>query len=504
MKKIYLYIICIILINSQIFSQWSLQNSNSTDNFIHVKFVSDSIGWISTGYGVGPGYKLYKTTNEGNSWSIQKNFSPECVMSFDFRNKSTGWLLSYYNGSTKIYKTLNGGIDWQIKDTLTSTLLTEIKFVNDSVGWCVGSGGAPSTPVAIKTVDGGNSWKSILVPLTHFDLFSCVDFINESEGWIGGFGDLFKTSDGGENWIELPFINLSTALSKIQFVNSNTGWVSTDSGGLFKTTDGGNSWTQQSIKSLNFHFVNDKIGWSVNGSSINYTVDGGKIWTIQNSNTNNFLWDISFVNMYSGWVVGDSGIILHTQNSGTPVELMNFMAKLENNLVRLEWSTASEINNQGFFVERKKQNESNWESLTFIKGKGTTTFINHYTYKDVPIHSAKYKYRLKQIDFDGTVKLSNEIEIKFSQIPARFKLYKNYPNPFNPSTIIEYQIPQAAHVSLKIYDILGHVVSTLINEEKNAGSYKVQFDAKRFASGVYIYQLKAGNYISARKMILLK
>ena len=117
-----------------------------------------------------------------------------------------------------------------------------------------------------------------------------------------------------------------------------------------------------------------------------------------------------------------------------------------------------------------------------------------------------FLYTKKGISFLDTLEITGltaDVKVQ-KKLPHSFKLEQNYPNPFNPTTIIEYQIPRAAHVSLKIYDILGSVVSTLINEQKNAGSYKVQFDAKRFASGVYIYQLKAGNYISAKKMVLLK
>ena len=506
MKKIYKFIFFAFLINSPISSQWLSQNSSITDNLINVKFVSDSIGWIGSGYGMGPGYKVYKTTDGGDNWLMQNDFTPEYIVSFDFRDENTGWLLSYFNGVTKIYKTINGGKDWQAKDTLTSTFLTEIKFINDSVGWCIGSGGLsplPFVPAAFKTTDGGNSWESILVSPTYFDFFSCVDFISESEGWIGGTGYIFKTTDGGKNWIELPWIELSSGPSKIQFLNSNIGWAIY--GKLFKTIDGGKNWIPQQVQSTDFYFENEQIGWSIQGSSINFTSDGGDIWTAQNSNTTNLLWDMSFINMYSGWVVGDSGTILHTQNSGTPVELMNFTAELRNNIVTLNWNTASEINNRGFLVERIKKGETTWESLTFIEGAGTTTSSNKYSYIDELIQSASYKYRLKQIDFDGSENLSSEIEIEFGEIPGGFKLYQNYPNPFNPNTKIAFATDKGGIMKLEVYDILGKKVKTLFNDIAEAGKkYEINFSGDELPSGTYFYELTGQEKREIKKMIYLK
>jgi len=192
-----------------------------------------------------------------------------------------------------------------------------------------------------------------------------------------------------------------------------------------------------------------------------------------------------------------------------PVELVSFSANTYENSVLLSWKTSTETNNQGFQIEKRKTKDDRgeeWERIGFVNGNGTTTHPQAYTFNDAYLVSGKYQYRLKQIDFDGTYSYSNIVEIEILN-PNKFKLEQNFPNPFNPTTTISYQIPLSGNVSLKIYDVLGNEVITLVNEFKQAGSYDVTFDAAKKslnASSVYFYELKAGNFIQTRKMILLK
>ncbi|MBK7378755.1 MAG: phytase [Ignavibacteriales bacterium] len=198
----------------------------------------------------------------------------------------------------------------------------------------------------------------------------------------------------------------------------------------------------------------------------------------------------------------------------TPVEMTVFTATAEENKVKLKWQTVTELNNSGFEVQRKSGNENEFKALGFVQGKGNSMMLNEYYFEDLNLNPGVYSYRLKQIDFDGTFEYSNTIEVEITS-PTDFSLEQNYPNPFNPTTKIKYTIPSVAlrqaqgdiMVSLKVFDVLGIVAATLVNETQPAGSYELEFDvglSSSLSSGVYYYQLKAGEFIQTRKMILLK
>jgi hypothetical protein len=194
-----------------------------------------------------------------------------------------------------------------------------------------------------------------------------------------------------------------------------------------------------------------------------------------------------------------------------PVELVSFNANISGNDVVLSWLTATETNNRGFEVERcqtsKLNDQSDWKRIGFVEGKGTTTYVQGYSFTDTP-ELGKYKYRLKQIDFNGSFEYSNVIEVELTSL-STFSLEQNFPNPFNPTTTIKFSIPTSEFVTLKVYDVLGNEVASFINEEIPAGSYEVEFasytgSVRNLTSGIYFYTLRAGSYIETKKMILLK
>ncbi|MFO7525080.1 MAG: T9SS type A sorting domain-containing protein [Ignavibacteriaceae bacterium] len=213
-----------------------------------------------------------------------------------------------------------------------------------------------------------------------------------------------------------------------------------------------------------------------------------------------------------------------TFDGSIPVELISFLASVNNNNVTLNWYTASEVNNAGFEIERKAPSLSppkgetteGWERIGFVEGEGTTTETNYYTFIDEELSRGKYYYRLKQIDFDGTFEYSKEIEVDVG-IPEVFSLHQNYPNPFNPSTTISWQSPVGSWLTLKVYDVLGREVAALVDEYKDAGYHEVEFnlysdEGQNLTSGVYFYQLKARGpetssgqrIVETKKMILLR
>jgi hypothetical protein len=184
-----------------------------------------------------------------------------------------------------------------------------------------------------------------------------------------------------------------------------------------------------------------------------------------------------------------------------PVELTSFSANSDKNDVILTWMTATETNNQGFEIQRKTSGE--YERIAFVEGRGTTTEVQNYLFRDKNLLSGSYTYRLKQTDYDGSFAYSDEVEIDIDQ-PSVFYLGQNYPNPFNPSTNIKYSIPADGNVSLKVYDLLGKEVATLVNEPQQAGTFDVVFDGANLASGVYYYQLITGELTATKKLMLTK
>ncbi len=187
-----------------------------------------------------------------------------------------------------------------------------------------------------------------------------------------------------------------------------------------------------------------------------------------------------------------------------PVELVSFTVETKENTITLLWETATELNNMGFDIEKSN------DGMTFIKiadinGKGTTSEKQKYSYTDNNLNGeGKLYYRLKQIDYDGTFAYSETITVDYSAVPLEFSLSQNYPNPFNPSTTIKFAVPKQAEVSLIIYDALGSEVETIVNQKMDPGYYSYQWNGAKFASGVYFYRLTAGEFVSTKKLLILK
>jgi len=202
-----------------------------------------------------------------------------------------------------------------------------------------------------------------------------------------------------------------------------------------------------------------------------------------------------------GWYVDDIGVVVY---GIIPVELNSFTALMQNNNILLNWSTSSETNNVGFDIERRSaNNNSGWQKIGFVPGKGTTTEKSSYNFTDLNPVEGKSYYRLRQIDLDGTTKVFNAVEVDFNVV-REYSLSQNFPNPFNPETEISFALAKLDYVTLKIYNILGSEVATLVNEFMESGKHTIKFNASALTSGVYLYTIKSGNFTATRKMILLK
>jgi hypothetical protein len=196
--------------------------------------------------------------------------------------------------------------------------------------------------------------------------------------------------------------------------------------------------------------------------------------------------------------------IINVNSVPVPVELVLFSAEFLNNAVHLTWKTSTEKNNRGFEIERYLNDR--WGMLAFIAGNGTTTQSNLYSYVD-ELRNINFNgiilYRLKQIDYDGSFTYSKEAAVKMLK-PRNFILFQNYPNPFNPETKISWQSPIDSWTTIKIIDMLGNEVTTLVNEFVGSGNHEIVFNSGNITSGVYYVFLKAGSFTQARKIVLLR
>jgi Ice-binding-like/Secretion system C-terminal sorting domain len=269
-------------------------------------------------------------------------------------------------------------------------------------------------------------------------------------------------------------------------------------------------------------FIFKMTGWLNTGANSSVTLLGGAQWS-------NVFWQCDSATIdgdFKGTILADSNI---TQKSGAsiingrllarkgyvtvngtsvlPVELVAFTATANRMNADLHWSTATEVNNYGFEIERRLT--ATWAKVGFVSGAGTSNSPRDYSYTDNNLSAGRYTYRLKQVDNNGAFSYHGSVEVVIGLAPQEFALLQNYPNPFNPSTVISYQLPVNSQVTLKVYDVLGKEVATLVNGEMKAGSYTVPFSANSangstLASGVYIYRLNAGTFVSTKKLILMK
>ena len=206
---------------------------------------------------------------------------------------------------------------------------------------------------------------------------------------------------------------------------------------------------------------------------------------------------------YLAYVNYTEGGLLRFIDEPLSVKVENFSASLNITGVQLYWITSFEEQNSHFEIERCNEMK-HWITLGSVKGSGTTNEQVSYSFTDRNRIAGKYNYRLKQIDFNGNFEyfeLAEEVNIG---IPEKYELSQNYPNPFNPSTNLDFGISKLGFVTLKIYDVMGRELVTLVNEYKEPGYYTIKFNAGNLSSGVYFYRMTAGDFVSLMKLVVLK
>jgi photosystem II stability/assembly factor-like uncharacterized protein len=413
MKKSYIFstTILFLLLISSAFSQSGWQQLPTPQADYHLAGIYFKD--INTGVA-----SKFKTTNGGQNWLIT---APQGGYTMMFPDQNTGYITG-----TATYKTTNCGTNW-IQQNHPAGGLYGIHFPSADIGYACGETGD-----IIKTTDGGDNWIEVPSPVPNSQYYlEGVYFTDANTGCICGYKTsdyssvIIKTTNGGNNWVVQNFSG-GTGISTLFFINANTGIAIGKR--AYKTTDAGATWIDKNVSVISFQnllcFPSVNIGYSAGmGGVIVKTTDGGETWFRQNSGTTRELKGLYFLNDNTGFACGDYGVVLKTTDGGGP-----------------------------------------------------------------PIG-------IKPIG---------------SEVPENYFLSQNYPNPFNPSTKIKFSIPYypfewgKGDVKLVVYNILGKEISVLVNEQLSPGTYEVEWNGTNYPSGVYFYKLLTDTYSYTKKLVIAK
>ena len=473
---------------------------------------------------------------------------PYIIFDFSFPNgqSTVGFAVgsnSPYGGDGIVLKTTDGGTSWEKISTDTIPGLKTVCFISSDVGYAAGF-----QDFCMKTTDGGSTWEQQIIG-SKLWYFNHIEFWDSDNGIIVSFpSDVYSTSNGGVTWTLAA--GAKDGVEDLCYANANILYLVGIDETIYKSTDGGFLWTKiyfgvqlQSFYGVDFYDSNYGMVCGVDGKVL-ITTDGGTNWIERNNGWMGLMKGVHIFDSQSAYIVGSDEQVYKTTDSGTtwfsdfsgtgsvnfykikfkenntgficgsegkflmntdyvvPVELSNFTVNADGEKVYLKWTTKTEMNNSGFEVQRLTHG-TNWQKIAFITGVGTISEQTDYSYIDKVFKGGNYFYRLKQIDFEGSFEYSNIVNI-FISVSTDYKLDQNYPNPFNPVTSIKFSLPRASNVSLKVYNSLGQKVSELVNTTLEEGRYSYQWNAENFTSGIYFYKLETDNFISAKKMVLIK
>ncbi len=347
-----------------------------------------------------------------------------------------------------------------------------------------------------------------------------VRAVIEKDGQIyaGTDGGVFKLN--GSTWVEK---NNGLTLTNVTALASMSGYLIAGAAngtgqGIYLSTDNGDTWTfSKSISSITSILAGGpNIFVGSFGDGIWLSKNYGSTWSQVNDGFGGAAYYVLSLGANSQYIYAGTNNaniwrrpLSEVITDPLPVELTSFNGAAKGKAVELKWTTATEVNNYGFEVERKtidngKLKIDNWNKLGFVEGNGTTNAPKEYSFSDSKIGTGRYSYRLKQIDRDGKFEYSQEVEVMVGSAPQKFDLAQNYPNPFNPTATIGFTLQTSGMTTLKVYDVIGREVATLVNEVKEAGYYSVTFDASKLSSGIYFAKLQSGDKVQLKKMLMIK
>jgi photosystem II stability/assembly factor-like uncharacterized protein len=447
---------------------WEEENMDIPDYLYRISFFDTLHGWI-----VGRSGLIYRTVDGGENWISQRDGSTNWLTSISFADEQNGWVVGE-NGC--ILNTTDGGVNWFERYASNTVMLFSIDAIDRLKAITVGAIMQGNPPVFFKeavimmTIDGGYTWKSQTIDTTTRLMSVC--FPSQKTGWAAGSESVLKTTDGGESWYPQNNV-MNGTWGCVQFIDEQTGWLlSYRSTSILHTTDGGEIWSAWPVHEKSFllsmYFINEYTGWAVgeynDGNNLFKTVDGGETWHSQDIGEVCHLNAVYFTDEHNGWVAGYNYLkgrscIYHTEDGG-----------------------------EHWFSQNSPATESLF-SLCFICDKTGWVVGENGTI-------------LKTISGGGSA--VEEVFDGHSQILQTLRIAQNYPNPFNASTTIRFTLKQSYSLTLKIYDLMGREVETLVNGYRQPGEYCIKWSNENVPSGIYLYRLQCDNYSETKKMIILR
>jgi hypothetical protein len=439
--------------------------------------------------------RFSKSTNQGLTWSAAKTISDVSGDCIDSDNTDEG-AVPCVGPNGEIYvawagplglifdKSTNGGQTWGT-DVFVSTMPGGWDYDVSGISRCNG--------LPITMCDISNSpyrgyiyvvWSDQRNGATDTDIFMA----RSTNGGTSWSAPIKVNNDNTTRHQFFVWSTVDPSTGHLWFVfydRRNTTGAATD---VFvaKSTDGGTTFENFKVSETSFTPTSSVFF----GDYTNIAAWNGKIYPI--------------------WMRLNSGILTVLNSiiqDVVPVELSSFSADVKQGKVYLSWETATELNNLGFYIERRMvnadDNEAEWVEVGFIEGQGNSTERNLYHFEDHPLDDGTYHYRLRQVDYDGSFEYSNEVEVNIFSVKS-FELSQNYPNPFNPTTTISFQLPEASFITLKVFDALGTEVETIAEGKYPAGVHEVVFNAEKLSSGLYLYRIISGSNELTRKMMVVK
>jgi len=412
-------------------------------------------------------------TQAQNRWRELSRPTDKLLWKLSFLDSLRGWVVGHGGA---ILKTTNGGTTWQSQNSGVTTDIQDVFMLNNRYGWAVTFDYFVDTLTwfgtrVLTTTNGGTSWTNRQYPVSG-EFFNSIVFLDSLRGWMGGeFGHLVRTTNGGSTWVPVQVdssIYAGWEIINVKFFTPQYGYAMGGRidiiGVVWRTTDGGLRWTPDAISPEPVHDIHmidslsliGIVGDVDYGASMVKTKNGGQRWDYTYLNIFGEPRALSFRTDAEAWSpLGFAGLLMYTRdtaNTWTTIETPYRRSIYD--LVFTDSSTGYAIGDSGMIL----------------------------------------KYSASTVN----------VEENALAAPISFALHQNYPNPFNPSTTISYDLPRESVVTLKVFNLLGEEVRTLVNQRKEAGRHLVNFDAEGLPSGVYLYRLQTETSTLSRKTLLLR